>query len=196
MRSSNGKAGRGGRTERGGAPRGPLARALERSSAKEADLLVALQEAAYSPAVAKAARGLSHFGEHDLGWLGLSVLGASVDKQRRRKWLALGVGTFAAHAATVVLKRIVRRPRPDDARLEIGVATPSQLSFPSSHSANTAAAAVHLSSITGKKWPWLLLPVMMGSRNVLGVHYPTDTLAGAALGAGAAKLVVEAERRI
>lgn len=166
------------------------------NSSREADLLVAIQDALYSPAAAEAARGLSHFGEHDLGWLGVAVVGASVDKQRRSKWLALGAGTFAAHAATVVLKRIVRRPRPNDERVKIGVKTPSQLSFPSSHAANTAAAAVHLADITGKKWPWLLVPVMMLSRNVLGVHYPTDTLAGAALGAGVAKLATSAERRI
>lgn len=172
-----------------------------RLSEAEAQLLVDLQRAAYSPTVAKAARGLSHFGEHDLGWLGVAAVGAGVarangDTKRRRKWLALGVGTLTAHAATVVLKRIVRRPRPNDERVKIGVKTPSQLSFPSSHAANTAAAAVHLADITGAKWPWALVPVMMASRNVLGVHYPTDTLAGAALGATAAKLVVEAERRI
>lgn len=165
-------------------------------SSTEADLLVAIQGALYSPATAKAARTLSHFGEHDLGWLGVAAVGASVDKQRRAKWLALGAGTFAAHAATVVLKRIVRRPRPDDARVTIGVETPSQLSFPSSHAANTGAAAAHLADITGKRWPWLLVPVMMLSRNVLGVHYPTDTLAGAALGVGAAKLAISAEGRI
>ena len=44
--------------------------------------------------------------------------------------------------------------------------------------------------------PWLLVPVMMLSRNVLGVHYPTDTLAGAALGAATAKVAIEAEKRI
>ena len=169
---------------------------------KETDLLVAIQDALYTPGTAKAARALSHFGEHDLGWLAVATAGAiatsvgDVDRQRRSKWLALGAGTFAAHAATVVLKRIVRRPRPNDPRVKIGVKTPSQLSFPSSHAANTGAAAAHLADITGRKWPWLLVPVMMLSRNVLGVHYPTDTLAGAALGAGVAKAVVEAEKRI
>ena len=80
--------------------------------------------------------------------------------------------------------------------MKIGVSTPSQLSFPSSHAANTAAAAAHLADITGRKWPWLLVPVMMLSRNLLGVHYPTDTLAGAALGAATAKVAIEAEKRI
>ena len=169
---------------------------------KETDLLVAIQDALYTPGTAKAARALSHFGEHDLGWLAVATAGAiatsvgDVDRQRRSKWLALGAGTFAAHAATVVLKRIVRRPRPNDPRVKIGVKTPSQLSFPSSHAANTGAAAAHLADITGRKWPWLLVPVMMLSRNVLGVHYPTDTLAGAALGAATAKVAIEAEKRI
>ena len=163
---------------------------------RETNLLVALQDGLYTPETVKAARALSHFGEHDLGWLTVSAGGAVVDKQRRSKWIALGAGTFTAHAATVVLKRIVRRPRPNDARVKIGVGTPSQLSFPSSHAANTAAAAAHLADITGKKWPWLLVPVMMLSRNLLGVHYPTDTLAGAALGAATAKVVIEAEKRI
>ena len=163
---------------------------------RETDLLVAIQDGLYTPETVKAARALSHFGEHDLGWLTVAGVGGVVDKQRRSKWIALGAGTFAAHAATVVLKRIVRRPRPNDARVKIGVGTPSQLSFPSSHAANTAAAAVHLADITGTKWPWLLVPVMMLSRNLLGVHYPTDTLAGAALGAATAKVAIEAEKRI
>ena len=72
---------------------------------------------------------MSYFGEHDLGWLAVAGVGGAVDKQNRSKWLALGAGTFAAHAATVVLKRIVRRPRPHDPRVKIGVKTPSQLSF-------------------------------------------------------------------
>lgn len=163
-------------------------------SKRESDLLVAVQSVLFTPAVTAAARTLSHFGEHDLGWLAVGGVGVGVDKQRRRKWAALAAGTFAAHAASVVIKRIVRRPRPTDERVKVGVKTPSQLSFPSSHATNTAAAAVHLADITGSKLPYVAVPVMMLSRMVLGVHYPTDTLAGALLGAGVASATVKAEK--
>ena len=47
---------------------------------RETDLLVAIQDALYAPATAKAARALSHFGEHDLGWLAVAGVGGAVDK--------------------------------------------------------------------------------------------------------------------
>ena len=72
---------------------------------KEVDLLVAIQDALYTPETARAARGLSYFGEHDLGWLAVAGVGGAVDKQNRSKWLALGAGTFAAHAVVDVIHR-------------------------------------------------------------------------------------------
>lgn len=161
-------------------------------SNREADLLVALQDAVVrtpaGPAVQATARGLSHFGEHSLGWLALAAAGAVAQRDSRDPrtggdaWLALGAGAFTAHAASVVLKRIVRRKRPHDPRITVGVGTPSSLSFPSSHATSTAAALVALARITGSPVPLAGIPVMMASRLVLGVHYPTDVLAGVALG--------------
>ena len=55
---------------------------------KETDLLVAIQDKLYTPETAKAARCLSYFGEHDLGWLAVAGLGGAVDKRKRSKWLA------------------------------------------------------------------------------------------------------------
>ena len=107
----------------------------------------------------------------------------------------MGAGAFTAHAASVVLKRIVRRRRPHDARVKVGVGTPSKLSFPSSHATSTSAAMVHLADITGSKLPYAGIPIMMTSRMVLGVHYPTDTLAGALLGIGVARAAIDIERR-
>lgn len=165
-------------------------------SSKEVDVLRAVQATLYeAPGVLPTARGLSHFGEHALGWMGISAAGAAVDEKRRRKWLAMGVGAFTAHAASVVIKRIVRRRRPHDPRIKVGVGTPSRLSFPSSHATSTSAAMVHLADITGSKLPYLGIPIMMTSRMVLGVHYPTDTLAGALLGAGVARAAIEIERQ-
>ncbi len=94
----------------------------------------------------------------------------------------MGAAAFTAHAASVVIKRIVRRQRPHDPRIVVGVGTPSSLSFPSSHATSTAAALVALSRISGSKAPLAGIPVMMASRLVLGVHYPTDVCAGVALG--------------
>lgn len=163
-------------------------------SKRESDILVAVQDALLNPPVAKVARGLSHFGEHDLGWLAVAGVGVGVDKRRRRQWLAMGAGTFFAHAASVVLKRVVRRRRPSDPRVTVGVSTPSTLSFPSSHSTSTTAAMVHLADITGSKLPYVGIPVIMLSRMVLGVHYPTDTLIGSLIGAGVAKAAIDLEK--
>ncbi|AJK69907.1 phosphatase PAP2 family protein [Corynebacterium marinum] len=163
---------------------------------REVDLLVRLQDELFErPGVVRTATALSHFGEHSLGWFALSGTGAAVDGRRRRQWLALGASAFTSHAASVVIKRIVRRTRPHDPRIRVGVGTPSRMSFPSSHATSTAAALTSLADLTGSRLPLLGIPVMMVSRMVLGVHYPTDTLAGAVLGAATARVVSTIERK-
>ena len=135
------------------------------------------------------ARALSHFGEHALGWLAVSVLGALAQPRRRRIWLTAGVGAFVAHAAAVVIKRVVKRERPQHPSIVVNVTTPSRLSFPSAHATSTTAAAILLGRATGLPLPVLLVPPMALSRLVLGVHYPTDVLAGVVVGTAVAKTV-------
>lgn len=148
-----------------------------------------------APAVVKAARGMSHFGEHALGWVAVAGVGAALDKPRRRRWAGVAVGALGAHAASIVIKRVVRRPRPNDPSVQVNVSTPSKLSFPSSHATSTTAAAVLLGRLTGLPLPAVLIPPMLLSRLVLGVHYPTDVLAGSALGAVSAAAVLRAEQK-
>nr|WP_251364935.1 phosphatase PAP2 family protein [Corynebacterium diphtheriae] len=135
------------------------------------------------------ARGLSHFGEHALGWMGMGALGALIDAPRRAQWVRLIAAAFVSHAISVVVKRIVRRKRPHDPRIKIGVGTPSKLSFPSSHATSTSAALASLARITRNPLPLLGIPVMMVSRMVLGVHYPTDVATGALVGAVTAEAI-------
>lgn len=150
---------------------------------RETAALSRVQDAIANPAVVKAARGLSHFGEHSAGWFALGLVGAAVDKRRRRDWLAASAGIVAAHAASIAVKRVVRRPRPEDPSVRVLVSTPSKLSFPSSHATSTTAAAVLFSGLTGRRLVPVLVPPMLVSRLVLGVHYPTDVVAGSVLGA-------------
>jgi hypothetical protein len=151
-------------------------------AAGEVAVLAKAQGFLKRPGTVKAARGMSHFGEHSAGWFALGLLGAAIDKERRKDWLVASVGVVGAHAASIAVKRVVRRPRPDHPSVEVLVGTPSRLSFPSSHATSTTAAAVLYSGLTGRNLVPALVPPMLASRLVLGVHYPTDVLAGAALG--------------
>ena len=63
-----------------------------------------------TPAV-PVARGLSHFGEHALGWIAIGSAGW-LSGRRRADWAAGVSGGVAAHAVGVVVKRVVRRGRP------------------------------------------------------------------------------------
>lgn len=159
-------------------------------------VLVAVQSAlAGRPGVLAGARALSHFGEHSLGWVGLAAAGALVQPSKRRSWIAVGAGAFLAHAAAVVIKRVVRRERPHHPDIAVNVGTPSRLSFPSAHATSTTAAAVLLAQTTGLPLPAVLVPPMALSRLVLGVHYPTDVLTGVAVGALVGRAVGTAVNR-
>lgn len=153
----------------------------------EVALLVAIQSAlAHRPGVLAAAHGLSYFGEHSIGWLGVSALGALLKPQRWRSWLLVGAGAFTAHAAAVLIKRLVRRVRPGHPAVAVHVGTPSRLSFPSAHVTSTTAAAILLARVTGTPLPVVAVPPMALSRMLLGVHYPSDVAAGVVVGAAVA----------
>jgi membrane-associated phospholipid phosphatase len=156
----------------------------------EVAALVAVQSTlARRPGVVIVARALSRFGEHSLGWLVLAAIGWLLQPYRRRAWTLAGIGALTAHACAVLIKRVVRRPRPTHPAVVVNVGTPSVLSFPSAHATSTTAATLLLAPLTGLPLPALLVPPMALSRLVLGVHYPSDVLTGVAVGAGVAKLM-------
>ncbi|MFJ2904449.1 phosphatase PAP2 family protein [Streptomyces sp. NPDC091279] len=143
-------------------------------------ILTAFRACGGDPRVAGAARALSRAGEHGALWLAAGLAGALVDGPRRGSWLRATALTAGAHAVSMGVKRVVRRPRP--ARVEPLVTTFGRHSFPSSHATSAAAAAVALGAL-GAPAVVPLAAAMCASRLVVGVHYPSDVLAGAALGA-------------
>lgn len=148
-------------------------------------LLSALHEWGTDPRVAAVARALSWSGEHGALWLAAGLAGAAVDRERRGAWVRATALTTTAHLASMAVKRIVRRPRP--AHVVPLVRTAGRHSFPSSHATSAAAAAVAYGALGVRVVPPLAV-AMCVSRMVVGVHYPSDVAAGAALGALTARL--------
>ncbi len=133
-------------------------------------------------AVTAALAALSRTTDHSAGWFVLGLAGAATDPRRRRLWLAATARIAAVEVAVRAVKRIVRRPRPVIENLPPLAHVPSPLSFPSAHTATAVAA---LSAFDGLL-PHAVLRAVTGatafSRLYLGLHYPSDVLAGGALG--------------
>jgi membrane-associated phospholipid phosphatase len=115
------------------------------------------------------------------------VTGAVVDSRRRPEWLRAWAVIAGSFAANQVVKLLFRRPRPDVCELPPLMGTVSNRSYPSAHATTSAAAARVLSPLLGVQlYPLAILMAM--SRLYLGVHWPSDTVAGFALGAAVAEL--------
>ncbi len=136
--------------------------------------------------------GLSRAGDHGLLWWGTAVaLGVSRGRRRRgavRGMVALGLASATANGPA---KMVFRRDRPDRhgiplrRRLRRDLTT---FSFPSGHAASAAAFATAVAMDA----PVAAIPVgiiatgVAFSRVYVGVHYPSDVLAGVAIGVSAA----------
>jgi len=100
----------------------------------------------------------------------------------------------ACTAAYKMLKARTLRPRPYQLlrHVEAGAAPLDAFSFPSGHTLH----AVAFTLVALEYWPGLaplLVPFTLltaASRVALGLHYPSDVLAGAAIGAGVALVVL------
>jgi len=114
--------------------------------------------------------------------------------------ILLVVAIGAADLISVrVLKPFIDRPRPckvDPFRVKHPLGCGSGQSFPSSHASNTAAAAMVFAwGAPRLSFLGLALTVLVGiSRVYLGVHWPTDVLAGWALGAALGAVLIALSR--
>jgi undecaprenyl-diphosphatase len=83
------------------------------------------------------------------------------------------------------IKSVIHRARPFEVIAEARkLVDAHDQSFPSAHAANTFAAGVFLALRFRRMRPILILPALVAySRVYVGVHYPSDVVAGAALGA-------------
>lgn len=119
------------------------------------------------------------------------------DSLLKNKGIYMGASLLVAAGITTGLKLSVNRPRPFVTYPDIEKsAKAGSYSFPSGHTSDSFAMATSV-SLAFPKWyvitPAFLWACSVGySRMDLGVHYPSDVLAGAIIGAGSSFLCYKA----
>ncbi len=148
------------------------------------------------PALDHLAYGISEAANHSILWHAINCVDLGVGAatgNRRRRQLAIRRSVIQGIEQAVVngpVKTAIKRRRP------VGLDShahrlrrPITSSFPSGHATAGACAAELLGHDLGYRRAWWALAVVVGwSRVHVGVHHPSDVLAGWAIGAGSAHL--------
>jgi membrane-associated phospholipid phosphatase len=137
-----------------------------------------------TPALDRLAAAYASTGESGALWIALALAGAAADADRRPRWLAAAGTVPLTLGLNYAVKRAIRRERPRIEGLAPFGRVPRSLSFPSAHAATSFAGAVRIAALV-PRWRGSLLgaaALMAFTRPYLGVHYPSDVVAGAAVG--------------
>ncbi len=150
-------------------------------------LFVTLRTKWHSQALEIVLTALSRSGNWGLIWLALAlVLFLAGTDNGRAGLIFIPVTLYLTLALNYGIKVALNRDRPiaSEADLKPLVGVPASKSFPSSHAAMSFAAAVVFTYFHTPLWPLFfgLALAISWTRVYVGVHYPSDVLAGTAVG--------------
>ncbi|MGE5408884.1 MAG: phosphatase PAP2 family protein [Syntrophothermus sp.] len=144
----------------------------------------------HTPGLEAAAKALGKAGNNGLVWIVIGVLLALIDPSRRESWLICAALAPIAIVLNYGIKLLVKRPRPVLEGLPPLGGAPSSLSFPSAHALSSFAVATAMYRVDPATAGAFVIAFLISlCRPYLGMHYPSDVLAGAILGVALGLLV-------
>ncbi len=160
---------------------------LENLLTLDGNILLFLQNFVRNPILDPIVIFITSLGDKGFIWIVGTILLLIPEKTRKIGWMSALALLGSLMLNNNLIKNLVARPRPFTvlSDLSILIPRPGEFSFPSGHTSSSFAAAAvfyrHLPKKIGI--PALVLAGLIGfSRLYVGVHYPTDVLAGAVMG--------------
>ncbi len=152
----------------------------------EFEILYAINEL-HNPILDKIMILITSLGNAGLIWIGIAVFLLFIKKTRKCGALMLVSMILGLMLGNGFLKNLIARERPCwiDTNIALLIPNPHDFSFPSGHTLASFEAAVMI-YMHNKKWgriSFILATLIAFSRMYLFVHFPTDIIGGAALGA-------------
>lgn len=137
----------------------------------------------HSPAAETVGKALGKIGEYGAVWFVIGIAMAFIDPDNGEDWVITGLLGPIAIGLNFAVKLVVRRPRPVLEGLPPLGGAPSSLSFPSAHATSSFACATAMTRIAPEAaFLFILAGGIAACRPYLGMHYPSDVIAGAILG--------------
>lgn len=174
---------------------------MEKLMELDGNILLWIQDNLRNDIMTPVMKFLSRIADNGLIWIVIAVL-LLIFSSTRKVGFTVGISLLSnLLVMNLILKNLVARVRPYEAIEGLTRLVPAErsFSFPSGHAGHAFAAAVVLYCMLPKKYgiPALVLAGLISiSRMYVGVHYPTDVLAGAVIGTGIALLCVVFVKKI
>lgn len=150
-------------------------------------ILLWIQDTLRVPALNPVFIFISSIGNLGAIWIVISILLLIFKKMRKVGVMSIIALIGSVLINNVILKNLVARIRPYEVMTNLKLLVPhaNDFSFPSGHTGSSFAAAYVLYKELPKKYgiQALLLATLIGfSRLYIGIHYPSDVIAGAVIG--------------
>lgn len=149
----------------------------------DGEILLLIQQYLRTDMLTPFMKSVTFLGNGGWFWILCAVVLLAVPKTRKTGYAAALSLIFGVIVTNLLLKNIVARPRPftEIEALIPMIIKPKDFSFPSGHTTASFAVALVMLRMLPKKFgiPAVVLAALVAfSRLYLGVHYPTDVLAG------------------